>query len=464
MKSNKKFKISALAAAFLTSLSAQADIQHLDDVIISFSACIGNDCVNGESFGFDTLRLKENNLRIHFQDTSNSASFPTNDWRLVANDSSNGGLNYFAIEDSSAGRIPFRVEAGAPANALYVEADGDVGIKTSNPVVDLHIVEGNTPTLRLEQDGSDGFTPQTWDVAGNETNFFIRDATNGSPLPFRIMPAAPQNSFVIAADGDIGVGTMTPDADLDIENSTRPTLRLTKNNTNHIELYRDETDGHLHFNTTLDGVTESQAVTFSDDGKVGIGAINPNASLHIEQSNPSILIENTETGSPNKNLLTLQSQGDVQVVFSDSLNEFDWKIANSSGSFHIVNPQGAGQEFTLSTEGHLTTSGTVNGASSRSLKENIVPVDASNVLAQLEKLGVYTWNYIKDGREISHLGPMSEDFHALFGLNGDSDKVISYTDISGVSIAAIKALTEQLKLKNREIENMKSRLTALEKK
>ena len=69
----------------------------LDDLIVDGSACIGFDCVNGESFGFDTLRLKENNLRIKFQDTSASASFPSNDWQLTANDSANGGANKFSI-------------------------------------------------------------------------------------------------------------------------------------------------------------------------------------------------------------------------------------------------------------------------------------------------------------------------------------------------------------------------------
>ena len=39
------------------------------------------------SFGFDTIVLKENNLRIFFDDTSTSASFPRNDWRIIANDS-----------------------------------------------------------------------------------------------------------------------------------------------------------------------------------------------------------------------------------------------------------------------------------------------------------------------------------------------------------------------------------------
>ena len=66
----------------------------LDDLIVDGSACIGFDCVNGESFGFDTIRLKENNLRIKFQDTSVGA-FPSADWQLTANESANGGLSKF---------------------------------------------------------------------------------------------------------------------------------------------------------------------------------------------------------------------------------------------------------------------------------------------------------------------------------------------------------------------------------
>jgi hypothetical protein len=197
-----------------------------DDLIAQGSACVGFDCVNGESFGFDTLRLKENNLRIRFYDTSTSGSFPSNDWQITANDSSNGGANKFSIDDIDSGRTPFTIEAGARTNALYVESDGDVGIGTSNPVVELHIVRGDTPTLRLEQDGSSGFTPQTWDVAGNETNFFIRDATNGSRLPFKIRPSAPDNSIYINTNGNVGLRTTSPDQELDIE-ANGPNFRLT---------------------------------------------------------------------------------------------------------------------------------------------------------------------------------------------------------------------------------------------
>lgn len=210
----------ALAGStMLVAVAAQADQQILDDLIVDGSACVGFDCVNGESFGFDTIRMKENNVRLHFDDTSTTASFPGNDWRIIANDTSNGGTNHLSIEDSTAGRSPFRVEAGASANALVVEADSDIGIGTLNPVVELHVVDGDSPTLRLEQNGSSGFTPQTYDLVSNEANFFIRDVTNGSQLPFRIKPGADTDALFIAANNDIGIGTDNPNSKLHLRDS-----------------------------------------------------------------------------------------------------------------------------------------------------------------------------------------------------------------------------------------------------
>jgi hypothetical protein len=177
-----------------------------DDLIVEFSACIGVDCVNGESFGFDTLRLKENNLRIHIEDTSNSSSFPATDWRLTFNDSADGGANYFSLDELTTGSVPFRVDGGAPSNALRVASNGNIGLGTGTPILDMHINNGNTPAIRLEQNSGAGFVAQTWDVAANETSFFIRDVTNGSRLPFRITPGAGNSSIHIHADGDVGLG------------------------------------------------------------------------------------------------------------------------------------------------------------------------------------------------------------------------------------------------------------------
>ena len=178
-----------------------------DDLYVQGSQCLGFDCANNSAFGSDTFILRENNLRIYFDDTSNTGSFPGNDWRLTANDQTNGGANYFGIDDATAGTRPFRVDAGAGNNALYIESGGNVGFGNNNPTVDVHITTGDTPELRLEQNGTSGFTPQTWDIAGNETNFFIRDVTNGSALPFKIQPGADDNTFHIASTGNVGIGT-----------------------------------------------------------------------------------------------------------------------------------------------------------------------------------------------------------------------------------------------------------------
>src|SRR5690242_17047184 len=91
-----------LGATLFAAGNAAADDVIPDDLIVQGSACVGLDCVNNESFGFDTLRLKENNTRIKFQDTSTAAGFPNNSWQLTANDSASGGLNKFSIENTTA--------------------------------------------------------------------------------------------------------------------------------------------------------------------------------------------------------------------------------------------------------------------------------------------------------------------------------------------------------------------------
>ncbi len=190
-----------------------------DDLIVQGSFCVGFDCVNNENFGFDTIRLKENNLRIKFEDTS-VGTFPSTDWQLTANDSASGGANRFSIEDITSARIPFTVTGGAPTNSVFIDSSGRLGLRTSTPVLDVHVATSNTPAMRLEQNSSGGFTAQTWDIAGNEANFFVRDVTSGSRLPLRIRPGAPTSSLDISASGNVGMGTASPSANLHISKTS----------------------------------------------------------------------------------------------------------------------------------------------------------------------------------------------------------------------------------------------------
>jgi len=296
----------ALAGStMLVAVAAQADQQILDDLIVDGSACVGFDCVNGESFGFDTIRMKENNVRLHFDDTSTTASFPGNDWRIIANDTSNGGTNHLSIEDSTAGRSPFRVEAGASANALVVEADSDIGIGTLNPVVELHVVDGDSPTLRLEQNGSSGFTPQTFDLVSNEANFFIRDVTNGSQLPFRIKPGADTDALFIAANNDVGVGTDSPTTSLHVRRS------------------------------------------------------NATAKVRIEEANSTSIV---------RNLLQLVNNGGSSITMENSGSSHKWRIFHADNTNFLLSSNGSvADEFVMDTSGNVTIAGTLTTAGSCSV-------------------------------------------------------------------------------------------------
>jgi len=209
------------------SLLSAPDIVQADDVIIQGSLCVGLDCVNNESFGFDTIRLKENNTRIKFDDTSTSAGFPNHDWQLTANDSASGGANKFSIEDITAATVPLTVTGSAPNNSLFVASTGKVGFGNSAPALNLHVTATDTPAIRQEQTNGGGFTAQTWDIGANEANWFVRDVTGGSRLPFRIRPGAPTSSIDISASGNVGIGTASPGVKLQVTGTGGEQLRVT---------------------------------------------------------------------------------------------------------------------------------------------------------------------------------------------------------------------------------------------
>jgi hypothetical protein len=229
-----------------TRLKVQ-DVLHYDDVIITGSLCVGFDCANGESFGYCTIKLKENNLQLCFEDTS-VGSFPTNDWKIQINDTTSGGASYFTLWDTDHGRRPFTIEAGAPAHSLYVEDYGRIGLGTSIPYVELHIVDGDSPTIRLDQDGSSGWTAQRWDLCGNETNFFIRDVTNGSKLCFRIQPNTPSNTLCMRSTGNVGIGTWSPAYKLEIE-TTGENSAVVCDRTDGATNFINATDSYGNFGT-----------------------------------------------------------------------------------------------------------------------------------------------------------------------------------------------------------------------
>ena len=100
-------------------------------------------------------------------------------------------------------------------------------------------------------------------------------------------------------------------------------------------------------------------------------------------------------------------------------------------------------------------------ASSRTLKENFLSVEGEEILWRLRGVPVTTWNMIGADRQIRHLGPVAEDFHAAFGL-GLGETTIGMGDIDGVNFAAAKALEARTAALRTELEEKSARIGALE--
>ncbi|HYO75457.1 MAG TPA: tail fiber domain-containing protein [Thermoanaerobaculia bacterium] len=406
-----------------------------DNLIVQGSTCTGFDCVSGESFGFDTLRLKENNLRIHFDDTSATSGYPANDWRIIANDSASGGANMFAVEDSTAARNPFIIEAAAPVSALYVDSTGNIGFSQSAPVLDLHVTTDNTPAMRLEQTNTGGFTAQTWDIGANEANFFVRDLTGGSRLPFRIRPGATTSAIDISNDGDIGINVASPNATtrMDINDSTQLKARI-----------------------ALTGQEFYQAANTSTDGVALILGANRTANRQLWIGDTTALTQN----ATNRVLRMYPNIGDISAIATDGATVMPLYLNGKGGNvgigtFSSAYPLQVGDAGMSDGNGaHVTTGGVWTSTSSRTFKENIEELTTEDAMAAVAALKPVRYNYIREKGE-EYIGFIAEDVPELVAQTSEDRKYLSPMDI-------VATLTKVVQEQQKTIETLSKKVDALE--
>jgi hypothetical protein len=270
------------------------------------------------------------------------------------------------------------------------------------PATDIHYLDGDTPTLRLDQAGG-GFTAQTWDVAGNEANFFIRDVTGGSRLSFRIQPGAPTSTLDISASGNVGIGTASPAASLHVRRVS------------------------------------------------GSGAT---AAIRVEEASAT---------PEERNLISITNNGNSIIAIENASSGSTWRFGNLAGDFQMTKNGTGVIEFRINAGGDAEFAGdvTANGVlltSSREMKENFAAVDSATVLDQLAGLQIGTWRFKND--PAVHMGPIAEDFATTFGL-GDDDRRISVTDASGVALKAIQGLLDRLEETEKALEHLQAENSAL---
>ena len=378
-----------------------------DDLIVQGSLAIGIDAQNGENFGFETLRLKENNLRIHFEDTSTSAAFPSTDWRIIVNDSANGGENYFSIENATQEVVPFRINDGSPASSLVLGANGGVGFGVDDPQTGIHLLEGDTPTLRLDQDNSLGWTPQTWDLGGNESVFFLRDVTHQT-LPFLIYPNAPNTSLVVGEGGKVGIGTKFPSGQLHVEN------------------------GRVGVAPSAD----SDDFVIEADSNAGLSIITPADKLG------TVLF-----GDP---------QNEVAGGLVYTRNAGDHLKILVGGSEHIAFHEDG--SIVTAAGASLSAGGAWTDASSRILKTEITDLSSSKAVTALRELKPVEYYYKADPSE-HKVGFIAEEVPDLVATN--DRKGLSPMDIIAVLTKVVQEQQRQSELQQEAIDELKGQLHEL---
>lgn len=393
-----------------------------DDLIVQGSACIGLDCVNNESFGFDTVRLKENNTRIKFDDTSSSPGFPATDWQLTANDSASGGANKFSVEDVTSTTVPFTILGAAPSNSVFVNAAGKVGLRTSTPALDIHMQTTDTPAVRFDQTSGGGFTAQTWDIGANEANWFVRDVTGGSRLPLRIRPGAPTSSIDIAATGNVGVGTASP-------------------------------SGKLHV------VTSAAPFIVSATGDVGVGTTTPSARLNVSGGGVlvdggvgnTLLQQKTVSGGHFWDNLGIGRSAYFRMSNVSQVDTIAIAVA-SNGNIGLGGTTAPTSPIQHSNGAILTAGGVWQNASSRELKQDIYELNVDEARDTLEKLDPVTFAYKIDPQE-HHAGFIAEDVPDLVAAK--DRKSLSAMDIVAV-------LTKVAQQQQKTIDQLTKRVAELE--
>ena len=379
--------------------SSNKDEMVADDLIVDGSACLGDDCTSGIGFGEDTLRLKEYNTRIHFQDIS-GGTYPSNDWRLKANSTSSGGANFFGLVDVDAGRTPFRVDAGAPTNALRVDDTGNVGFGTSTPAKSLHVTSNDTPTLRLDQSAAGGGHPQTWDLGGSDGGFTVQDVTGGT-TPFEIEAGAPGSALVVDKEGQIGLGTSAPGGDLHLASDEDPTLRLEEKTsgrfwdvggtTSHFFIRDSFNQNQVPFRILVDAehgtlavrpdgqvdIGDPAGVTLLTEGKLGIQTEEPLAPIHVVHDGGA----DSDSDGRTEELAIFENRGGMHLSLVRPSGD-DWRIgANDSYNFFLQVESSTQPQLELDNHGSLWIAGDLYYGTNRTKLDQVISALEARIAA-----------------------------------------------------------------------------------
>jgi hypothetical protein len=318
-------------------------------------------------------------------------------------------------------------------------------------------------------------------------------------------------TFYIKNGGNVGIGTSSPTARLDVSsgaltgalivggdfntstgartNATRKyavlgvphytnaeepmTLAVLNSNSSVNEILIGGGQSNLNAATSIEFYTASNNTTvtgtpriiINSAGNVGIGTASPDNILHIAQNNAGnigIAIQNTNasfsaqmrflnaTGTEKAAVTYVQSASQL-VLFNNGYNAI---VISSNGNTLLNTSTDNGERLYVS--GSIRATGSITANSDVRLKKNIERIE--NALEKVSQISGYTYNTIYDQER--HAGLIAQEVDKVLPeiVNTGNDGLmgLEYGNLGALFTEAIK----ELKIEN---DSLKARLSALEK-
>ena len=248
-----------------------------------------------------------------------------------------------------------------PGNIIL---NGNVGIQTS-PVTDLHVA-GNG-TFRVGRLSNEGGQIQIFggSIVSPQMRFFDEGnekARIGVPTGSDIfqISAVPSisNQFVVHTNGNVGIGTSNPAADLHVAGLGELRVGALSNQRGQLKIYGGDVvspqirifDGgtekaRIGVSTGTNALrlnakpTLSNQFVIQSDGNIGIGIGNPGRQLHLwSADDPTILLQSNGNAEPSGRVSMRQSDNTGFDVFFDGAADrlvFEGFSAGSSQGRHM---------------------------------------------------------------------------------------------------------------------------------
>ena len=360
----------------------------------------------------------------------------------------------------------FTIATGGANERLRITSAGSVGINTTSPSnkltinsttgSGLKIYAADQAYARLTLDNLNG---QAWDlVAGtagaSNSGFGIYDGDAGA------------TRLQIDSSGNIGIGTNSPNARLDVATSDSKVAEFERTGTAVFDLTVGDVGpgaAQLFFNAQTNdtgfvfrpkssGGTTTNALLIDPNGDVGIGNTSPTHRLDV--------INNKANFASSRFISTSAATTEygLSIILTNSPNDATryFMACTDSVTTRAVIRSNGGFESAVNSYG---------GISDVKLKENIV--DASDKLEDLKRVRIRNYNLI--GSDVKQIGVIAQELETVFPSmveetidldenNNELDTTTKNVKYSVFVPILIKALQEQQTI----IEDLKARITTLE--